>query len=226
MNAGELCASPPPIPSPPFPPVTINFSELPSPENRNNRVFRCNPLASGQPYFWVESDGTAWRPLNGSAVLYKLQAPVDGTDDAAPQLLIQIPIPPGLLQVGSILRFTLGADHIGGVADSGTVIVRLGKEGDITDGLLHNPSLNTTNISLGSIQEFQVLTNTTIRKHGASSAGTTTSLTTSSSTVRASAVTIDDIATETNILSLFVDLTTGGLGEYYSIHGFVVELVN
>lgn len=205
--------------------ATLDFSLLPDASNNDGRIVRCNPLVAGQPYFFMISDGTYWRPLNGSALLYALPAEVVMTNDAAAQLVASIPIPAGMLvDYRSKLQTFLSVEKLGGTSDTLTMLQRLGTAGTVSDTILFNPALATTAITVGSTARASRITGTTVRKEGSAGTGVYNSLSASSTSARTNAITVGNMDTTTNYLTLWGDLTTGG-GEYGVVGAFSVWLL-
>jgi hypothetical protein len=209
--------------------VAVNFTDLPPAALNPGRAIRCNPLVTGQPYFWMESDGEFWRPLCGAQVLYTLGAAIIGDQaNPAPQLMLSVPIPPGLMpDLRSMLRTVVGVDHLGGTADNLSHYIKVGTTQTWAgDNIIHQATTNAAVWSGGATNQLSRNTATTVSKHGGGGASSAVSLSVYSGVARAPLdVIVGDLDTETNYLTIWHDLGTGGLGEYGQLHAFTLELI-
>jgi hypothetical protein len=187
---------------------------------------RCNPLAAGQSYFWMESDGVFWRPWCGAQVLYSLAAPITFSDVAGLQLGLSVPVPPKLLPDGRArLRVVAGFDHLGGVTQSPAIQIKIGPLQEDNEPNLISIALVTANISLGMVQQFYRTAPTVMRKQGSGSVGNAASMSGSGSVVRPAGWDVGDMDTVTNYLTVWQSLATGNIGEYGVLHTFILELI-
>jgi hypothetical protein len=203
----------------------IDFTALPEAVYHNGKIVRCNPLVAGQGYFYMVSDGTYWRPYGGEQKLYVLAAPIDMAVNNSAQLLVQVPIPPGLIPDGrAYLKTVLGADKLLGTTDTCTTYQRLGPLGTAGDPTLFGATMTTTNISIGTTQECNRTSSTTVRKHGNGNAYANNALSGVSTAARAAAITVGNLDTTTNYFSVFLQMTTGTT-EYGQLHSFTLEIM-
>lgn len=201
------------------------FTSLPPAANNTGRTMLVSPLVVGQPYLYMISDGTYWRPCNGRQTLYCLSANILGTTTADPELLITIPIPALLIPDGRIqLRITAGFDKLLGTSDTVNFYQRFGTAGTTSDAVLAQSTLATTVISHGTYNEFNRVSATELRKHGAGGVTIVNSMSGQTTVVRAAAITVGNLGTTLNYLTLWSDLTTSGT-EKGNVHAFTVEIL-
>jgi len=205
---------------------TVNFTDLPPAALNSGVRMRCNPLVAGQPYFWMESDGSHWRPWCGAQVIYSLAAPVVFTDDYAYQLGISVPIPPKLLPDGRArLRTVMGGSHEGGTSDSLNYYTKIGPLSSLADPTIYQTGCALTNLSVGGTYQAYRVSDTQLRKQGAGGTALVAALSGTSIIARLAPIDVANLDLETNYYNVWQDLITGGLGEYGVLHAFTLELI-
>jgi len=205
---------------------TIDFTDLPPAALNPGRAMRCNPLVTGQPYFWMESDGEFWRPLGGAQVLYSLTADIQMPASPTPDWVkcLSIPIPPMMFPDNRLaLRTVIGVDKVG-TADVLNTYQKFGNDVETAMDLFQSTA-NLTTVSAGMTNQAARVTATTFRKHGAAGTATNAALSSVSSTARIAAIDVNDLDTQTNYFTVWGRLTTGGLGDYGILHEFNMEIV-
>ena len=208
---------------------SIDFTNLPPAASNVGRVFQCNPLVAGQGYFYMVSDGTFYRPYGGEQKGYVLGAPIDMAVNSDYQFLLRIPIPPRLIVCGrSYIKTVICADKLAvtppATSDTSTFYQYFGPNGDNTDPILFSTVFGTTIIDGGITNEASRLSATSMRKHGAGGVGAANSMSGTSSTVRPPAITVGNLATTTNYLSVYGKMTTG-TNEYGQLHAYTMEFM-
>lgn len=164
--------------------------------------------------FW-RYNGTKWAPLGGRQQIFMLFADVNSnaTADGTERLVsgCQVSIPAALVAAaGWGLRTEIGAEKVGGTADSPTLTVRFGGAGDPSDGILGGAyAVATSAVAIGQTSAgVRQSTATSFRSIGA---GPTTMANYrfggTSNSARSAAITPANMDTTLNYLSLFAKRT-------------------
>lgn len=205
--------------------ISIPFTSLPPASSNNGRTMKCDPLVAGQGYTYWTSDGTYWRPAYGRQTLYALPSDILGTTTANPELFLTIPFPALLMPDGRTqLRTSLGADHLIGTSDTVNFYQRFGTAGTVADAVLAQCQAATTQLAGGWENDFSRVSPTELRKHGAGAVTVPNPMSGVTTVARAAAITVGNLGTTLNYLTVWCDLTTGGT-EKGNLHAFTVEIV-
>lgn len=165
------------------------------------------------------TDGAAWRPTNGHAVLSQLEADTapstnpGTTERTAATATIGAP----LLRVGAELRLQLAAEKIGGSVDTLTISAKANAV------LIYQSTLAAANANFSADLRFLIPTTTTIARRGHGDASTTWGG--KSSTARPGAGAINDVTSASNAFSVTFTMATGAT-EYGRLTAFGVELLS
>lgn len=124
----------------------------------------------------------------------------------------------------SYLKTVIGADKLLGTTDTLTITQKVGPLNTSSDPTLFGSTVATTSITVGSTNEAGRITATTIQKHGKGNAFDNTSLSGVATIARPAAITVGDLATTTNYLNVYGQMTTGTT-EYGQIHAFTMEIM-
>lgn len=125
-----------------------------------------NPTGGGGNYFF--SNGTRWKPLNGSIILDAVDTANSSIANTAEQNLnpTHDPIPAGVLGDFDRLRLRMSWSKVGTVGNT-TIRVRYGPLGTTADPLLVGiTDLSGTSISGGYFIDFKRASATTLQKLG------------------------------------------------------------
>ena len=161
--------------------------------------------------------------VTGPVVVVAKSLTIDsvGTANPGAQKLDETKFAAGDLQVGDCIRITLGLAK-SGATDPCTFAIRFGKLKTASDAaILSGPSLTAGQKSAGTILVFRVTSLTTLRMIGAMSS--IVPLASASSPDSPPDVTIPDIFSEDNWLSIYATMTSGV--EAPAVRGLLIELL-
>lgn len=173
----------------------------------------------GNFYF---SNGTRWKPMNGSIVLDSVDTPNSGIANTTEQNLNpnHIIIPPAVIGNFDRLRLWVSMSK-NAASDSATIRLRFGPLGTIADPVLATvTTLATTNQSIGFLLEFKRQTSTTMQKQG--NASTDVSYNGASAGAYPAAVTVSDMDANGMYLSITSQLSAGT--EIVTLQDYTLEL--
>ena len=161
------------------------------------------------------------RRTGAVAVVHSLGADSIGAASTAAQRLDYATIPAGSLKIGDVLRVT-HARTKSGATDTSSALLRAGAANAVADGVLASlPGLGTTATSAGTIMEFKITSETTIRQLGATNGNTSLSGT-STGAIYADK-TIPNISSSDLFIGLYDTMTSGA--EYITLGTFSVEYI-
>jgi hypothetical protein len=177
-------------------------------------------LGGGNLFF---SNGTRWKPINGSIVLDSVDTPNAGVADTTEQQLNpnHVVIPAGAIGLYDriLLRGTMSKS---GTSDTATIRVRFGPLGTTADPVVATiASLATTAQSIGFLQAFKRASATTFQKEGNGS--TDTSFSGASTTAFPAPVAVSNLDTTPMYLSITSQLTAGT--EIVTLQDYTLELL-
>jgi hypothetical protein len=166
----------------------------------------------------MRSDGAYWRPAGGRQLLSRLAADWVMSASGALQIADSITVPPGMIAPGASLDVAIGCDKINGVSDTLTIRLKVGGQAVLA------PTLATTIVSAGGLLRIKRVSATSIQKCGASSSATFQAMAISSTSSRATALTVPNMDTTPTVIELSGQMTSGAT-EYGQIHSYTIELV-
>lgn len=168
------------------------------------------------------SNGTRWKPMNGSIVLDSVDTANSGIANTVEQQLNpnHILIPPAVIGNFDRLRLWVSMSKNAAV-DSTTIRLRFGPLGTVVDPILATiTTLATTNQSIGFLLEFKRQSSTTMQKQG--NASTDVSYNGASAGAYPAAVTVSDMDANGMYLSITSQLTAGT--EIVTLQDYTLEL--
>lgn len=177
-------------------------------------------LGGGNFFF---SNGTRWKPVNGSIVLDSVDTPNAGVADTTEQQLNpnHIVIPAGVIGLYDriLLRCTMSKN---GAADTATIRLRFGPLGTAADPIIATVnSLATTAQSIGFLQAFKRASATTVQKVG--NATSDTSFSGASTVAYPAAVAVSNLDSTAMFLSITSQMTAGT--EIVTLQDYTLELL-
>jgi len=182
------------------------------------RVSNVGPTGAGS--LWI-SNGTRWWPLNGTVGLYTLAARssnIATTETVVAQYLI----PAGVFQVGDRIRVSLSMTK-SGTTDIGTLTFRFGTAGTTADTSMGGGTLLVAgNRSAQVIQDFRLLTTTSLQRLTGTVAGSQGYLGPATSAFT-SAVAVSDTSTTAQYLTITIN--SGGATDTVNLEDAHYELM-
>lgn len=178
-------------------------------------------LGTGGGNFYF-SNGTRWKPMNGSIVLDSVDTANAGIANTTEQQLNpnHIIIPAAVIGDFDRLRLWVSMSK-SATTDSATIRIRFGPLGTIADPVLSTiTTLATTNQSLGFLTEFKRLSSTTMQKQG--NASTDISYMGANAAAYPAAVTVSDMNANGMYLSITSQMAAGT--EIVTLQDYTLEL--
>lgn len=178
-------------------------------------------LGTGGGNFYF-SNGTRWKPMNGSIVLDSVDTANAGIANTAEQQLNpnHIIIPAAVIGDFDRLRLWVSMSKSSTI-DSTTIRIRFGPLGTVADPILSTvTTLATTNQSLGFLTEFKRQNSTTMQKQG--NASTDVSYNGANAGAYPVGVTVSDMNLNGMYLSITSQLTGGT--EIVTLQDYTLEL--
>jgi hypothetical protein len=173
----------------------------------------------GNFYF---SNGTRWKPVNGSVLLDSIDTPNAGTASTTPQQLntTHVAVPAGVIAGFDRMRVWISAQKSGTV-DTATITLLWGPLGTTADPVIATLSIATTNTTLGTILEFKRLSATSLQwvSNGTANnsyGGATTS-------AYPAATTVSNMDSTVMYLSIVQTMSTGV--EFATINDYTLEQI-
>lgn len=140
------------------------FAALPAASACSGIIAKVSDVGGSAGSMWI-SDGTRWKPLNGSVQLYvkPARATMAGVTET---VLGQILVPAGVLQDDDRIELKMSFGK-SGASETATAKLRVGTAGTTADSLIVSSSLlATTNISAESKLKYRRESATSIQKLG------------------------------------------------------------
>lgn len=195
------------------------WSGMPTAASSGGQMARVTDIGSaGFGSLWV-SNGTRWLPMNGTAVLASMGAPVAGIDTTE-TILFQALIPAGAWQTNDTIRVFFQGEKSGGT-DAGQMRLRVGTAGTTADTQVAQINhMGTTSVTHGGIYDVKLLSATSAQRIGA---GTTTGYAGGTTGAATGAATITSAAA--NALYFTVSIFSGGATNTVSASAGQIVLV-
>lgn len=158
----------------------------------------------------LQSNGTRWRAVNGTAVLKALAAPVSGVVNSE-TIVLQTLIPAGAWQTNDTIRIWISGTKSGST-DAYLMSARIGTAGTTADTVITGLSafslMTATGLTGGAVFDIKLLSATSVQRTGGTTSGQGTYTAGSSSGAIAAATTISDASA--NALYVSVSIYSGG----------------
>lgn len=172
--------------------------------------------------YW-RNDGTYWRPVGGSVLLYSLAAESVSALITGSQVLAQYSLPAGIFQLGGNIRVRTWW-HRTGTTDSIIYVIR------INSGSIHyRVSSVGTNLSSATTHELFRLTSTSVQRGGVGLVGAVAPVVgDSTTTVPLAPLTVNDLDSASNTIDVVANVADGaadGINDTATLKAFTVEYV-
>lgn len=200
------------------PPTVTTWATRPAAPPTGKRII-VTDVGIRSEFIWA---GTAWRPVNGSVVLFNNTSSFISSTGAAEQIRQVVNIPAGLMAAGATLRITC-AGLKSGTSETSTIRIRFGGSGSLSDPIHVAAGMATTVDNFGFIVDLKRITSTSLLRVGGG-ANTALNPLMFSNTSGGTAQPTNDMDFGNNFLLLTTQHSASA--ETTTIHSYTVELIS